>query len=416
MIIKKTILFLTLLLSSLSLSSQVKIRLNIENQNNSIYYLLKYKSDKSCIIIDSSDFKKTLRNDLNYPEGIYILADCNQNPLFEILLGKDQKFSIDVENLMNLQTYKVKGCKTTSDYFKVHSKTIHDNIHIKALESEIKHYPDNVRKIDSIKKKLYDYQESMLNKDQTSFLNTYIKFIERNPEHEENIAEHYFDELPIYDNRILNSRLLKNKLDEYFNNIIAAQTSDYTCKKIDNLIAMADTCNNIRDYIIWHLYSIYFNNKDLKHEKTFIHLVDNYFSKLEINNLTPNIRDRIVKRADVLREITIGHIMPNLSYTDNYNNQASLEDIKSPYTVIIFYKEDCSKCHKAIRILSLIEKRHNTDLEIIRVNISDEEENQDIITRYDIMNVPKIYILDKEKKIITKDIEAEEIEFHIINR
>ena len=84
----------------------------------------KDKSDKTQIIIDSSSIssdKKTFKSPQKYDDGIYILADSKQNPLFEILIGKDQKFSIYVEDLMELNSYKVKGSKETSDYFKIHS-------------------------------------------------------------------------------------------------------------------------------------------------------------------------------------------------------------------------------------------------------------------------------------------------------
>lgn len=67
------------------------------------------------------------------------------------MIGKDQKFSIHVEELMELKSYEVKGCKETESYFKVYSRTFYDRLHIKALESELKYHPENIRKIDSIK-------------------------------------------------------------------------------------------------------------------------------------------------------------------------------------------------------------------------------------------------------------------------
>ena len=168
------IFFLTIL--PLRLLSQVNIDVKINDINDTILYLVKYKSDKTQIITDSSSIssgKKTFKSPQKYDEGIYILADSKQNPLFEILIGKDQKFSIYVEDLMELNSYKVKGSKETSDYFKIHSRTFLDKLHIKALENEMEYFPDNAKKIDSIKRELYEYQESMLSKDKSSLLNTY---------------------------------------------------------------------------------------------------------------------------------------------------------------------------------------------------------------------------------------------------
>lgn len=402
------IFFLTIL--HFNLVSQVKIDVKIDDINDTILYLMKYKSDKTQSIIDYSSIssaKKTFKNPQNYDEGIYVLTDSKQNPLFEILIGKDQKFSLYVEDMMDLNTYKIKGSKETSDYFKVYSKTIHDKLYIKALESEMEYFPDNARKIDSIKRELYDYQESMLSKDKSSFLNTYIRFIE------DSEADHYFENLPLCDTRILNSRLLKNKLDDYFDNHMANQNADVICKNIDNLISKTNDCHEVRDYILWYLYSRYFNN-----DLIYIHLSDNYFSKLEINNLTQNIRNEIIKRSDVLRKITIGSVSPTFSYTDDEGNKIDLSEINAENLVLFFYKPDCQKCIRDKRILGLI-KNKQKDLTILYINISEDNYSnvsQDIINQYDITTTPTIYVLDKNKRIIAKNIKAEEIEFHIIKK
>lgn len=401
------IFFLTIL--HFNLVSQVKIDLKIDDINDTILYLMKYKSDKTQSIIDYSSIssaKKTFKNPQNYDEGIYILTDSKQNPLFEILIGKDQKFSIYVENLMELNSYKVKGSKETSDYFKIHSRTFLDKLHIKALENEMEYFPDNAKKIDSIKRELYEYQESMLSKDKSSFLNTYIKFIEESPTHQ------YFD-LPLCDTRILNSRLLKNKLDVYFNNYMSDQNAKAICQNIDDLISKTNDCHEVRDYILWYLYSKYFNN-----DLIYIHLSDNYFSELEINNLTQNIRNEIINRADILRNITIGSVSPTFTYTDDDGNQIDLSEINAKNIVLFFYKPDCQKCIREKRILELIKNRQK-DLTILYINISEDNYSnvsQDVINQYDITTTPTIYVLDNDKRIIAKNIKAEEIEFHIIKR
>lgn len=390
--------------------SQAKIRVNIENHIDSIYYLIKYTSDKSHCVIDTSSLSsgyKIFSNKTDYDEGIYVIADSKQNPLFEILIGKDQKFSIHVEELMELKSYEVKGSKETESYFKVYSRTFYDRLHIKALESELKYHPENIRKIDSIKNELYKYQESMLRKDDDSFLNTYIKFTEDRP----------ICDLPLCDERILNSHLLKNKLDKYFDNSSTTQTPELICNEIDEFVLSTDECQEIRDYILWYLYSKYFNPEKIENELVYIHLVDEYFSKLEIENLTENIRKEIIRRADVLRKITIGQVAPSFQYIDENGDIVDLDDIRSKFTVLFFYKPDCQKCIRDKRILGLVKKRIN-DIEILHIDISEENNStsQDIIDKYDIMTTPTIYLLNEKKEIIAKHIKAERIEFHIIKR
>ena len=431
-IFKRILLIFFLTFAPIALMSQVKIRVEIENLDDSLFYLLKYKSDKSSIIIDTTSVSlkgKTFKNKTNYPEGIYILADNRRQPLFEILIGKDQKFSIKVSDLMKNDTYIIKGSKETSTYFDIYSKTNYNQLYIKALESEIEYFSDNIRKIDSIKLNHNKYLESIKIKDRNSFLRTYIEFNkeiiipqEYKSNSEQYIIDHYFDHISFRDVRILNTRLLKNKLDDYFNNYMSEQSTDVILQKIDYLINkptagfrdyIPQDLYKIRDYILWYLYSKYFDN-----DLIYIHLSDVYFSKLEINNLTQNIRNEIVKRADILRKITIGHLSPTFSYIDDEGNQIDLSKIDSENTILFFYKPDCQKCIREKRILGLIKNRQE-NLTILYINISEEnysKVSQDIAVQYDITTTPSIYILDKEKRIIAKNIKAEDIEFHLIKR
>ena len=94
-----------------------------------------------------------------------------------------------------------------------------------------------------------------------------------------------------------------------------------------------------------------------------------------------------------------------------------LDDIRSKFTVLFFYKPDCQKCIRDKRILGLVKKRIN-NIEILHIDISEENNStsQDIIDKYDIMTTPTIYLLNEKKEIIAKHIKAERIEFHIIKR
>ena len=425
------IFFLTIL--PLRLLSQVNIDVKINDINDTVLYLVKYKSDKSIIVIDSSTVvkgNKIFKQSSNYPEGIYILADSKQNPIFELFLGKDQKFTVNVGDLTRNETYIIKGAKETSDYFDIYARTNYNRLYIKALESEIEYFPDNARKIDSIKLNHNEYLESIKIKDKDSFIRTYIGFNkeiivpqEYKDNFEQYIIDHYFDDISFRDVRILNTRLLKNKLDDYFNNYMSKQSTDVILQKIDYLINQTTAGyrdipqdlldHNVRDYILWYLYSKYFDNDII-----YTHLSDVYFSKLTINNLTENIRNEIVKRANILRKITIGRLAPTFTYIDDEGEQIDLLKIDSKNTILFFYKPDCQKCIREKRILGLIKNRQK-DLTVLYINISEDNYSnvsQDIINQYDIATTPTIYVLDNDKRIIAKNIKAEEIEFHIIKR
>ena len=95
-----------------------------------------------------------------------------------------------------------------------------------------------------------------------------------------------------------------------------------------------------------------------------------------------------------------------------------LSEINAKNIVLFFYKPDCQKCIREKRILGLIKNRQK-DLTILYINISEDNYSnvsQGIINQYDIATTPTIYVLDNDKRIIAKNIKAEEIEFHIIKK
>ena len=106
-----------------------------------------------------------------------------------------------------------------------------------------------------------------------------------------------------------------------FNNYIYTKDADEICANIDKIITKTYNCQDVRDYILWYLYSKYFNPENIKHEKVYIYLIDNYFSKMDIDNLSDDIREQMIDRANVLREILIGNHAPNISFYDENNNQ-----------------------------------------------------------------------------------------------
>lgn len=425
------ILFVCLLtLTPFVLFSQAKISIRIEGNSDDIYCLLKSKSDKTYTIIDTSFIKgkkNIFYSEKNYEEGIYLITDVNQNPITEILIGDDQEFTLTIENLMDLTSYKVKGSRETSDYFKIFAKTTKEKIHIQALEYESEFFPDNRKKIDSIKVYLNDYYDNFVSENDSSFLSTYISFNrqiivpeEYKNNEKEYIVNHFFDEVRLCDRRILNSRLLKNKLDFFFDYYLADEGAALICENIDRIISKTESCIEVRDYILWYLYSKYFTKGIDKNDIIYIHLSENYFSKTEIKNLTESIRNEIVKRAENLKNLTIGHQAPHFVFQDEEGNTIDFKEVNSDYTVLFFYKTSCGKCMKEKRILEAkIKTMRESGVKIELVNVDITEENTDniidtIVEKYDIISIPSIYLLDADKKITAKNFKAEDIENKII--
>lgn len=391
----KKIFVLFCLLMPLFGFSQVNIKFLIDNQQDSICFFCKYRGSK-IIVVDTLSMKNgivTIKQRGKLPEGIYLLTNSNKFPFTEVLVGKKQHFKVIINDFDNWDTYKVKGCaKETKIYYKLMAKVREAEANIAVLESEECYRPDNWKKADSLKKDLETYKESLKIKKKDALINTVINSLKRRT-----MAD-YWDGFPLDDARILTYPMIDNKLDTYFDNLYndARQINE----NIDKLITTAGDCVEVRDYLLWYFFRKYYNPKYMNLDDVFIHIVDEYFLKLEIENVSESIINLMADRANYLENLKIGAKLPEIG---------DLYSVKSSYITVIFYDKTCHKCAQEGRILEDTRQRH-PEMVIFPVEVNSTD-MKDLFSVYDIQSTPMIYVLDKDKHIIAKRIKAEQVEY-----
>ncbi|MBK6784897.1 MAG: TlpA family protein disulfide reductase [Saprospiraceae bacterium] len=125
--------------------------------------------------------------------------------------------------------------------------------------------------------------------------------------------------------------------------------------------------------------------------------------------------------------------MPDFVTYKEDKSPVKLYNIQSPYTILFFWAPDCGHCKKitpnvvdfykkykdkGVKLISICTKsgdKYDTCWPAIKekgmedfINTGDEFRRYDAI--FKIKTTPKIFILDKDKKILLKDIPAEDIE------
>lgn len=374
--------------------SQVNMRFIIDNQEDSIVYFCKYRGAKK-IFIDTLTLKKGVyqyKSGKKLPEGIYLLSNSKNFPMTEILVGKKQRFKVIINDLDNNNSIKVKGhAKETANYFKLMAKVMQNEASIAALENETAYYPENIGKIDSLKRDLSAYRETMKIRRKDSFINMVINSIAPHDLH------NYWEDFPLDDARILTYPLIDNKLETYFNNL--SDDAKQINEEIDKLIAKTGDCVEVRDYLIWYFYNKYYYPKYMNLDDVYIHIVDEYFMKLDMENVTETMLNIMADRANHLENLKIGAKLPEIG---------NLYSIESSYISVVFYDQTCKKCAQEGRILEEIKSRH-PEMVIFPVEINSTD-IKNLTSLYDIQTTPMIYVLDKDKHIIAKRIKAKQVE------
>lgn len=360
------ILFLLLFFVPVMAFAQVNIKITIDNQQDSVYYLSGYRGSKTSVA-DSAIIKKGMiqfKNKEKFPEGIYLLTTRDGFPLIEILIGKDQKFSLEINDLEDWSTIKVKGAKETANYYQLMAK---------------------MRQKDSF------LDESLKIKRKDAFINLVINSLKTHS------MENYWDDFQLDDARILTYPLIDKRLDAYFDNLYV--NSETINAEIDKLIAKTGDCIKVRDYLLWYFYQKYYCPKYMNLDDVYIHIVDDYFLKLEMDNVSESALNLMADRAMCLEHLKLGAQLPNIG---------KLYDIESQYITVFFYDKTCQKCAQEGRILEEIQQRH-PEMAIFPVEVNSTD-IKNLLFLFDIQTTPMIYVLDKRKHIIAKRIKAGQVE------
>lgn len=361
---KKIYLFVVTILPIL-LFGQTNIKIYFDNQQDSVFYLHQYRGSKT-VIVDTAyleNGKIQFKHKEKFPEGIYIFTNDNDFPLTEILIGKDQRFSFVINDLDYDNPIKVRGSKETENYVKMMAKSGQNDVDLNQFK---------------VKRK-------------DAFINLVINSLQPHD------FEHYWDGFKLDDQRIITYPLIDKKLESYFNSLPV--NAEIINNEIDKLIAKTGNCEEVRDYLIWYFYKKYYSPEYMNLDDVYIHLVDDYFLKFEMENVTESVMNMMADRANYLENLKLGVKFPEIG--DIYS-------IESQYIVVFFYDKTCSRCTKDGKVLELIQSRH-PEMVIFPVEINSTD-IKNILSLYDIQTTPTIYVLDYQKKIIAKRISVEQVE------
>ncbi|MGC6490333.1 MAG: DUF5106 domain-containing protein [Flavobacteriales bacterium] len=257
---------------------------------------------------------------------------------------------------------------------------------------------------------------------------------------------HFFDNFDFSDSRLLRSPVFHSKINTYLENL-TAKTPDSLIISCDYLISKSKQNPEVFKYLVSYLTSNYERSKIMGQEKVFVHLVNKYYATNEVDWIDEAQMFKIVDRAETIEPLIIGSKAPNLVLRDSSEVIHNLHQISTDLTMIIFYDPDCGHCKKEIPAIKQNYDQWLADgisIEVVAVCVElDREKWVDFINTYDtgdwinvaefktfidgefdrqndpyvtpfpyikqiydINGTPKVYLLDKDKKIIVNAIKG----------
>jgi thiol-disulfide isomerase/thioredoxin len=277
--------------------------------------------------------------------------------------------------------------------------------------------------------------------------------------------KHYWDNVDFNDDGTIRNPFFINKLKKYFDNVVVTHP-DSVAIEIDRMMNKTVQGSLINKLLLAHFTYTYETSKIMGFDKVFVHMSDNYFKTGKAFGIYDDeeVVKKIIKRADKLKPLLVGATAQDLFmikaedydkikamgfenaknseemtkvFYDHVNEVnkmwVKLSDVKADYTILVFWDVDCGHCQKEIpKLLDVYNDllKEKKDVKVYSVymqhegekylkyiaehklpwiNVYDGAHYNNAIEKYDVYSTPVIYILDKNKVIKAKRIEADNV-------
>ncbi|MFN9801939.1 MAG: redoxin domain-containing protein, partial [Bacteroidota bacterium] len=262
---------------------------------------------------------------------------------------------------------------------------------------------------------------------------------------------HYWDNCDLADPRMVRDQQFHRLLDSYINRTLP-MIPDTMCVEARKLIERTGTNEDAYKYIVHFITYFSETSKVMCMDRLFVYMVDNYYTKAKASWMKDDKLAEMKKSADEKRSCLCGEVAPDIILPDRTGkNWVSMKKSAGKYTMLVIWESTCGHCKKEVpKLLDLYHKWKDKGLvtyaigndlendkwikfvdenELDWINVSDTPEimKQDSAskliwggvttlqslnyrTTWDVNSTPKVYLMDKDMKIIAKQLSAEQFD------
>ena len=304
--------------------------------------------------------------------GVFFIYTPNKL-YFEILVDENQHFSIESDTANFVKNAKVKDSELNTVFFDFVNKAAPIQAQIKKLDDRFRTF-DKEKDADSIKivrgkiegwnNEVKQLQDNVINNHSNLF---FAKLLAGMREPDISIArklqgdtkdsisfqghyfkDHYWDNFDWNDNKLAYSEIFHNKLKFYFTKLVIPQ-HDTLIHEAKMIFKNAEKSKDLTKYATVYLYVFGDTSRIMGAENLAVYVGKNYYTKEKADWADSSSIRKIKEHVNSLEPLILGKTAPNLRLADTTGkNFINLAEIKSKYTVLIFWDPNCGHCQKEI--------------------------------------------------------------------
>ncbi|MBC7947526.1 MAG: DUF5106 domain-containing protein [Chitinophagaceae bacterium] len=468
---KKIALIPVILWTSLAFAqSGYEIKVTLKPFKNEFIYLGHY-SGKQFPIVDSVKLNEksegVFKGAKKLGGGIYLVVYPAKNNFFEILVDKQQHFSViaDTATLKQQKTFVNSNDNLLFSAYQSQMATRGKEIELgrRSLAAST-NAADSARWVSSLRKtdsSIAAYRKDIAQKNPGSILSTLLHLMEepqippasKHPggKYDSTFAyryfkDHYWDGINFWDERVARTpaSLFDERLDKYYNTLVFPQP-DSVIKELDYMLGFAANSEEMTRYLLVKFINRYLNQKYMWEDAVFVHLYQKYFSQKDYPWLTAQGKKIITDRAYSLMANIMGNPAENISLPDTSGKMRTLYSDSAAFTIVSFWDPTCSHCKELLPVLdsmyqvkwkksgvrmfavaketsgtrkdwlSFINEHHLGEWTNVYYSKAEEKSRVDAnipgySQLYDVQTLPTVYLLDKDKRIVAKKLTWQQID------
>lgn len=462
---KNLIVLIFLFISTIGMAQQPannghKIEVNIPVFSDTAL-ILGYYYNQSIHVQDTSYFDRNgtavFEGKEALPQGLYVVYLPNQK-YFDLMIDADQHFSLTADTAEMVQTLDINGAEVSKKFNDYQRFILARQKEANTLQQQLQNAKQDSEEAAQIKNQLTAVNEKVQNKwDQLqnenpgSVLGVFIKGMQevevpkfdidetvQNKDSVQRIKRfyyyknHYFDNLPLDDERLLRTPFFAQKVEQYFSSVIP-QVPDTLLRESIKIIEQARLAPKMFNFLVSYLFNYANSSEYMGMDKMMVGLAEKYYLSGEATWADEEFLSKLETRVRELKPTLIGNLSHDLKMQAYNGEYHQLHEIVAPATILVFWETDCGHCKKAIPQLHGLYQEQLRDLgvkvfavytqgdqpewtEFIEehelydfINVWDPYRQSGFRENYDIRSTPTVYVLGEDKKIIGKRISIEDL-------
>jgi peroxiredoxin len=438
------------------------ISFSVRNLSDTVCYLAEYTGDKTYLIDTAfvKDGSFIFEGETPLDKGMFLVAGQSKNKYLDFLVSDASRFRIETDTAHWIDHVKVRGSKENQLFFDYiaylnEKRKIVDSVRYSVTGDSVDEERRGIieEKIRRTDEEVSSHQKELIRQHRDTFFGTFLlasmepeiyEKLKHQPDSSDRTRllleyrDHYWDHFDLTDARLLHTPLFHPRMERYMDDLIYP-VPDSICRAIDTILLRVSSSKPVYEYLLWYFLVKFERSKIMGFDAVFVHLANSYFKTGKAGFASEAIRQNAIRRSEVLEPLLLGKPAPLMILLDTNDIPVPLYSVDKEYTVVYFWDTDCSFCQKESPRLKQFrdENRNAFDVEVYAVCIDTSmtkwknyiKKNDltwinvngylsltpDFHDLYDVHSSPVIYLLDRNKIIIGKNILTEGV-LEIIGR